>query len=129
MKFSLHLGVCHCLAIFACTRAVRYAEGGGSSPFRALTALLVGGNNIKGWSSIDEIDRFPLVSSLRLSGNPHPAEDSAKRYQVIGTHCSGWQISVPTLSGLLVSSICCKPTVINVRIIASIVISMEHRLY
>jgi len=96
LQLSLLSGIDYTLIIIACCHACKSQEGGGVlrasfvikfgitgevPPFRALSGLLVGGNAIRDWKSVDEVDRFPCVSALRISSNPHPSESSAKRYQ------------------------------------------------
>lgn len=55
---------------------------GGAIPFQSLKALLVGQNRLAAWQCIDACDQFPSLSSLRLTGNPHPADEPGKRFEV-----------------------------------------------
>jgi hypothetical protein len=60
------------------------AEGGGeaSLPFACLTALLLGGNGIDSWRSIDALDRFPSLVEVRINDNPLFQSQADNRYEV-----------------------------------------------
>ncbi|KAG0628577.1 hypothetical protein M758_1G036700 [Ceratodon purpureus] len=47
-------------------------EGGRASltPFSTLRCLLLGGNQISDWPSVDALDQFPSLQEVRLSDNP-----------------------------------------------------------
>jgi hypothetical protein len=43
---------------------------GAGAPFSSLQALLLGNCRLSDWSAIDELNRFPALRELRVSGNP-----------------------------------------------------------
>ncbi|KAG2428537.1 hypothetical protein HYH02_014341 [Chlamydomonas schloesseri] len=56
-----------------------------SPPFAALAALYLGGCGIADWASVNELDRFPALKELRLSGNPVlQTSKTGGRFEVIG---------------------------------------------
>jgi hypothetical protein len=53
--------------------------------FPALEALLLGGCQIASWADVNQLDRFPALRELRLSGNPLVAgAKSGGRFEVRG---------------------------------------------
>ena len=56
--------------------------------FPKLQSLTLSHNEIADWVSIDAFNSLPSLSGLRLTGNPHPANQSQHRYQasLISSH-------------------------------------------
>lgn len=51
--------------------AVSYpGAGSADGEFSALKTLILGGNKLDAWESVDALARFPALEELRLSGNP-----------------------------------------------------------
>ena len=54
------------------------------NPFSSLLHLGLGNNNIQSWESVNQLDLFPSLRELRLSGNPITVDNpTAKRYDII----------------------------------------------
>ena len=45
-------------------------ERGGAGEFSCLKTLIIGGNKVDAWASVDALATFPALEELRLSGNP-----------------------------------------------------------
>ncbi|KAH9323023.1 hypothetical protein KI387_017662 [Taxus chinensis] len=54
-------------------------------PFKNLRCLLLGGNKIEDWASLDALNNFPSLMEVRLSDNPisDPTKGGASRYILI----------------------------------------------
>ncbi|GFR48709.1 hypothetical protein Agub_g10665 [Astrephomene gubernaculifera] len=61
------------------------AAAAASVSFPRLTALFLGGCGIADWGSVDQLDRFPELKEVRLTGNPVLAlSRTGGRFEVIG---------------------------------------------
>lgn len=61
--------------------------GAAAAAFPALEALLLGSCRIASWRDVDELDKFPELRELRLSGNPLVADaKSGGRFEVRQHH-------------------------------------------
>eukprot|EP00252_Welwitschia_mirabilis_P021145 TRINITY_DN5335_c0_g1_i1.p1 TRINITY_DN5335_c0_g1~~TRINITY_DN5335_c0_g1_i1.p1 ORF type:complete len:538 (-),score=96.47 TRINITY_DN5335_c0_g1_i1:397-2010(-) len=57
----------------------------GFKPFQNLRCLLIGGNEISDWASLDSLNSFPSLTDVRLSDNPisNPTMGGASRYILV----------------------------------------------
>jgi Leucine-rich repeat (LRR) protein len=68
------------------------------APFARLQALLLGDCRISSWADVDQLDRFPALRELRLSGNPLFSAEGCgagggRRFEVSaskGPQCWSW---------------------------------------
>ncbi|KXZ50051.1 hypothetical protein GPECTOR_18g31 [Gonium pectorale] len=69
----------------AAAGAAAAAAAGSGASFPRLSSLYLGGCGVADWRSVDQLDRFPALAEVRLTGNPVLAQSrTGGRFEVIG---------------------------------------------